>query len=429
MTLAAVLAVAIFGLMLIGVPIGFAILAGSVIAILIMMPGTNLMIVPQQLYGGIDSFTLLAIPCFLLAGSLMAGGGMTERLLTFTNAILGRFRGGLAMSNVLTATIFAGISGSAVADTTAIGRVLIPAMIREGYHPGFAAAVTAAANVMAPIIPPSITFIVVGVLTNQSITRLFLAGVIIGLVYAVAMLIMTAWISHRRGYPVHERTSAEHVWQSFTGAFFALLMPVIILAGIRTGIFNVTECSAVAVLYALFVGSVIYRELTPRKIWHCLVATARLTAVIMLVVGAARIFSWILGYTGLPQQIATGLLALTDSPLVFLIIVNVLLIVVGMFLEANAAIIMLVPVLFPVAQTLGVDVVHFSVVMVVNLCIGLITPPVGLCLNISSLMAGVKLEEGTREVLPFLGFALLVLALLTYFPGLAVWFPNLLMGD
>jgi len=205
-------------------------------------------------------------------------------------------------------------------------------------------------------------------------------------------------------------------------------MPVFIIFGIRTGIFNVTECSAIAVVYALFVGTVVYRELTLKGIYQALAETARLTAVIMIVVGAARIFSWILGYAGLPQQIANAILMVTDSPWVFLILLNILLLIVGMFMEANAALIMLVPVLFPIALQLGLDPIHVSVVIVVNLCIGLITPPVGLCLNLTSLIARVPLEQSTREVLPFLGFALLVLALLTFVPGLATWFPNLLLG-
>jgi tripartite ATP-independent transporter DctM subunit len=428
MSLLVVLVAAILGCMLIGVPIGFAIIAGSLVAILTFVPGANLMIVPQQIFGGLDSFTLLAIPCFLLAGGLMTAGGMTERLLAFTNAVLGRFHGGLAMSNVFAATVFAGISGSAVADTSALGRVMIPAMIRERYHPGFAAAVNAASNVMAPIIPPSIAFIVMGVLTGQSITRLFLAGVMIGLVYGLAMLVTVAWIARKREYPVHGKSSFAEIGRSFRDAVWALMMPLIIILGIRTGIFNVTECSAIAVVYALFVGTVVYRELTPARIYGALVGTARTTAIIMVVVGAAKIFSWILGYAGLPQQIANAFLAATDNPWVFLILLNILLLVVGMFMEANAALIMLVPVLFPVALKLGIDPIHVSVVIVVNLCIGLITPPVGLCLNLSSLMAGVSLEKGTREVLPFLGFALLVLALITFVPGLATWFPDLLLG-
>lgn len=428
MTLVLVLLASIFGLMLIGVPIGFAILVGGSLTILTMMPGANLLVVPQQLFSGLDSFSLLAIPCFLLAGALMSSGGITTRLLDFANAILGRFKGGLAMSNVLSATFFAGISGSAVADTSALGRILIPAMIQSGYKRDFTAAVTAAANVLAPIIPPSIAFIVVGVLTNQSITRLFIAGILIGIVYSVVLLFLILWLARTHDFPVHGRTSLKELGRTFVMALPAIVMPVFIVGGIRTGIFNVTECSAVAVVYALIVGGLVYRELTLRKIFDALVSSAHLTAVIMIIVGAARIFSWILGYTGLPDQIADFLLATTDSPVLFLLMVNVLLLFVGMFVEANAALIMLMPVLYPVAITLGIDPLHFSVVVVVNLCIGLITPPVGLCLNLTALMAGLKLEEAVRAIWPFLGAGFVVLGLLTYFPGLATWLPNLIMN-
>ncbi len=421
------LTLAILLLMLLAVPIGFAILAACIL-VLVAGGGINLMIVPQQLFGGIDSFSLLAIPFFLLAGSFMTGGGMTERLLDFANALLGRLRGGLAMSSIFAATLFAGISGSAVADTSALGRILIPAMTKEGYDPPFASAVVASGNVIAPIIPPSIAFIVIGVLTNQSITRLFLAGVLPGLVYSVAMLVITWWVSRARNYPIHGRASASEIWFGFRRAFFALMMPVFVVLGIRTGVFNVTECSAVAVVYSLIVGTLIYRQIDLKVFIDCLTSSARTTAVIMLIIGAARLFSWILAYFDVPQQVADFILATSQNPLVFLIFVNILLLVVGMFMEANAALVMLLPVLFPISNQLGIDPVHFSVVVALNLCIGLITPPVGLCLNLTCLMARVSLESGTRAVFPFLGFALLVLALLTFVPGLAVWFPNLVMG-
>lgn len=428
MDLLAVLLAAMLGLMAIGVPIAFAILAGGTAAIMLFIPGARLMIVPQQLYGGIDSFTLLAIPCFLLAGSLMTEGGLTRRLIGFANALMGRFRGGLALSNILAAGVFAGISGSAVADTSALGRVMIPAMIREGYAPGFAAAVNASANVMAPIIPPSIAFIVLGVLTGQSITRLFMAGIVIGVLYGLAMMVIAALIAARRNYPVHEASGRAEIAARFREALPALMMPVLIIAGIRTGVFNVTECSAVAVAYALFCGAVLYRELGMRELTTALVSTARTTAVIMIIVGAARLFSWILGYAGLPARIAAFLLEVTSEPALFLLLVNALLLIVGMFLEANAALIMLVPVLFPAAQALGVDQTHLSVVTVVNLCIGLITPPVGLTLNLSALIAEVPLGAAIREVLPFLGFALMVLAALTFVPWLATGLPDLILG-
>jgi len=425
-SLVEILSVAVFGLMLLSVPIGFAILGGCLIALL-WLGGINLMVVPQMVFGGIDAFTLLAIPFFLLTGSLMTAGGMTERLLDFANALLGRFRGGLALSAVLSAALFGGISGSAVADTTALGRILIPAMVRAGYGPGFAASLLASANVVAPIIPPSIAFIVLGVLTNQSITVLFMAGVVPGILYSAVMLFLAWWLSVRAGYPTAERASAREVLHTLGRAAFALVLPLLILLGIRTGVFNVTECSGIAVLYALLVGVFVYRRITPRVFYRCLVSAARTTAIIMLVVGAARLFSWILAYESVPQAVADWMLATLSDPLLFLLLVNLLLLVVGMFLEANAAIVMLIPVLYPVALKLGIDPVHFSVIFALNLCIGLITPPVGLCLNIGCVIARIPLERGARDCLPFLAGALLVLAAITLVPGLSTWFPALVL--
>jgi len=425
MALAEVLLAAIAALMLLAVPVAFSLILAAVIAIL-WVGGINLMIVPQQVIGGVDSLLLLAIPFFLLSGDLMTAGGMTDRLLAFTNAILGRFRGGLAMSNVASAVFMSGISGSAVADTSALGRVLIPAMIKAGYGPGFAAALTASANLVGPMIPPSIVYVIIGVLTNLSITKLFLAGVFPGLVYGLAMLALAYWISRRRGYPVHGRVGAAEVWRTFRAAFWALMMPVLIVSGIRSGVFNVTECSAVAVLYALFVGGVIYRELDLGTIRECLVRTARTTAVIMIVIGGAQVMSWLLAYQGVPQQIADWMLATTRNPWVFLLLVNVFLLLIGTFLENGPALVMLAPVLYPIAAKLGIDPIHFSMIVSMNLVIGLITPPVAICLSIGAVIARIPGSQATREVLPFFAAAVGVLMLVTYVPQLSLWLPNLL---
>lgn len=427
MALAEILLVAVAVLMLLAVPVAFSLIAAAVVAIL-WVGGINLMIVPQQVISGVDSLLLLAIPFFLLAGDLMTAGGMTDRLLAFTNAILGRFRGGLAMSNVASATFMSGISGSAVADTSALGRVLIPAMVKEGYAPGFAAALTAAANIVGPIIPPSITFVIIGVLTNLSVTRLFLAGVVPGFLYAFAMLGMAYWISRVRAYPVHGKSSGAEIWRTFRAAFWALLMPVLIIVGIRTGVFNVTECSAIAVLYALAVGTLAYRELTPKLVMQALVRTARTTAVIMLVIGGAQAMSWLLAYQNVPQQVADWMLAATANPLVFLFLVNVFLILIGTFLENGPALVMLAPVLYPIAAKLGIDPIHFSMVVALNLVLGLITPPVAISLAIGSLIARVPAREVTREVIPFFAAAMVVLGLVTFVPAISLWLPNLLMG-
>jgi C4-dicarboxylate transporter DctM subunit len=321
-----------------------------------------------------------------------------------------------------------GISGSAVADTSAVGRVLIPAMIREGYGAGFSAALTAAANIVGPIIPPSIVFVIIGVLTNLSITRLFLAGVVPGLLYGGAMLAVAYWLSRRRGYPVHGRASGAQIWQAFRTAFWALLMPILIVAGIRTGVFNVTECSAVAVLYALFVGAAVYRELTLRTVVGCLVRTARTTAVIMLVIGGAQAVSWLLAYQNIPQAIADWMLATTRNPWVFLLLVNAFLLLVGTFMENGPALVMLAPVLYPIAVKLGIDPIHFSMIVSLNLVIGLITPPVAICLSIGALIARIPTREATREVTPFFIAAVAVLMLVTFVPQVSLWLPHLLGG-
>ncbi len=427
MEIALALVALIAALLLVALPVAFA-LALTILVIVLWMGGISPMIVAQQIHGGMDSLLLLAIPFFLLAGELMNAGGMTDRLLAFTNALLGRFRGGLAMSNVAAATFMSGISGSAVADTSALGRVLIPAMIKEGYGRGFAAALTASANIVGPIIPPSITFIIIGVLTNLSITRLFIAGIVPGILYSLAMLIMAYAISRRRGYPVHGRATLAEVWSTFRAAFWALMMPVWIIVGIRTGVFNTTECSAIAVLYALFVGGLIYREITFDLFRHALVRTARTTAVIMLVIGGAQAVSWFLAYNAIPETLGAWIAEVARQPWMFLLMVNILLLLVGTFLENAPALVMLVPVLYPVSQTIGIDPIHFCIVVSINLVIGLITPPVAICLSLGTLIARCPASETTREALPFLGAAIAVLLLLTYVPELVLWLPNLMMG-
>lgn len=408
-----------FALMLIGVPIAFAIIAASIVA-LTVIGNIPLMVIPQNLFAGLDSFSLLAIPFFVLAGSLMTSGGITEKLLQLANALMGRFRGGLAMSAVLSSGMFAGISGSAVADTSALGRIMIPAMKKAGYPANFSAGVLAAANVMAPIIPPSIPFIVVATLTNQSVTTLFLAGLVPGLFYMVTMLVMTNWISKRRGYPMHGRSTGAEIWGAAKGAIWALLLPVFVLGGIRSGVFNITECAVIAAVYALFVGVFVYKKIDLRVFIDSLGSAARTTAVIMVIVAAAKAFSWVMAYAGIPRSVADFILENISDPLVFLILVNVILLLVGMFIETNAAIVMLMPVFFPIAVSLGIDPTHFSVLMVVNLCIGLITPPAGLCLNIATVLAKTSLEDGFKGVLPFFLMALFVITMLTLFPQIVL---------
>jgi tripartite ATP-independent transporter DctM subunit len=424
-TLVEILTVALLGLMAIGLPIAFSLIAAGAAA-LWLTSDIPLMVIPQQVFGAVDSFYLLAVPFFLLAGEVMTLSGMTERLLAFANALVGRVRGGLAVSNVAASTMMAGISGSAIADTSAIGKVMIPAMVRAGYDAPFAAAVTASANVVGPIIPPSIALVVIGVLTNLSIGHLFMAGVGPGLLYAAAMALVAWLISVRRGYPVHERAGLRQVLSAARAAAWALALPVLIVGGIRLGVFNVTECAAFAAAYALFVGIVVYRAVTPAVLLQALVNTGHTTAVVALVIGGAQVVSWLLAYNDVPQEIARLILSVSREPWVFLLMVNVLLVFIGTFMENGPAMVMLVPVLFPVATALGIDPIHFAVVISVNLVIGLITPPVALCVSIAAVIGRISAEAAMRAVWPFLGAAMAVQLLITFVPGIALGIPRLL---
>ena len=420
------LAVTLLIAIVIRIPLAFS-LGFSCLIVLWVTGDISMLIIPQRIFAGIDSFSLLAIPFFLLAGNLMTASGITHRLLEFTNAIVGRFHGGLAISNIVASIFFGGISGSAVADTAAVGGVLIPAMIKEGYGKGFSVAVTASSSVVAPIIPPSIVFVVYGVLTGQSITRLFLAGAIPGILYGLALIIMSYYISKKKNYPRYPAAGLREIWIAFKRSALAIFMPIFILGGIVSGVFTVTECSAIAVVYALVVGLFIYRDLHFRDLIPIIRDSSRTTALIMLIVGMAKLFSWVLVSNRVPQVIAAGIMELTSNPLLILLLINIVLLFIGTFMEANAALVMLIPVLFPLTQLAGIDPIHFGVVASMNICLGLITPPVGLCLNLSCEIAGCKLEEGTASIMPFFLVGLISLLIVSVFSQLSLFLPGLLM--
>lgn len=414
-------------LLLIGVPIAFSLALSATIGIF-TIGGIDPMIIAQQLYVGLNSWLLLAIPFFLLAGELMTAGGMTERLLAFCNAVFGRFRGGLAISNVASATFMSGISGSAVADTGALGKILIPAMSRAGYSPAFSAALTASANIVGPIIPPSTVFILIAVLTNLSPLRLFMAAVIPGIVYSLIIGLTALYISRRRNYPAQPAVGLDEVMRTIRNAIWPLLMPVVLIGGIRLGVFNVVESSAVAVVYALFIGFLVYRKLTLAAVGQALVNTTRTTSVIMIVLGGAQAVSWLLAYENAPAMVGDWMVSLADQPWIFLLLLNVFLLLVGTFMETPPALVILCPVVYPVAQKYGIDPYHLSMIIALNLVIGLITPPVAICLSIASLIAGTRSSETMREVLPFLAAAIFAVLLITFFPALSLWLPNLIGG-
>lgn len=420
MLLAVILTLLLTACLLLAVPVGFSLLAAGA-ATIAWVGDIPLMAVPQQVVGGVDNLLLLAIPFFLLAGDLMNSGGITQRLLDFTNALVGRFRGGLALSNVASATVMSGISGSAVADTSALGRVLIPAMVKEGYSRGFAAALTAAANIVGPIIPPSITFVLIGVLTNLSITKLFLAGVVPGVLYSVAMAITAYTISRRRGYPVHAGASLAEVGRAFRAAFWALLMPVLILGGIYSGLFTATESASIAVVYALVIELFVYRKLDGRGLLRVTTETTRLLGALFPVLMMALALNKFLTFEQVPAQMVAQLEQVFDGPGSFILATNALLLVVGCLMDIGSAILILAPILQPVAEAQGMQPVHFGIMMTVNLEIGYLTPPMGLNLIVAMTAFRENFWFICKAVLPFIGLMLVGLAAVALWPALSLF--------
>ncbi|WP_432545854.1 TRAP transporter large permease [Kineococcus sp. SYSU DK004] len=425
--------------MLLRVPIGFALAAASMLA-LVLLGGVPLTIGAQRIVAGITPFPLLAIPLFVLAGGIMNAGGMTARLLALADALVGRLRGGMAQTNVLASLMFGGLSGSAVADISSLGRVLIPAMKERNYRAAYAAAITASSSVVAPILPPSITLIVYGVVSGTSIGQLFFAGVVPAFLYIAVLMVVVHLTVRRRGLTREAveassdpsevgktpRDQVPKVLPSLYRALPALFLPVLVLGGIRGGVFTPTEAAAIAVVYSLLVGLLVYRELTVGRLKDAMAESALMVGLIMLVLAAAQLYSWALTLERVPQAAADAIFSLTTNPFVLLLLINVLLLVVGMFIEANAALIIITPILLPLAVELGVDPVHLGVIIVINLGIGLITPPVGICLLLSAEIAGSNVLNAVRAVAPFILAGIVVLLLVTYIPQISMWLPSVL---
>lgn len=413
-------------LLALGVPIAFCIGLASAVAILMIGPSAPWIIVPNSMLNGMDSFPLMAVPFFVLAGDLMNRGGITIRLVNFANLLVGHVRGGLAQANVVASMLFAGITGSALADTAAIGRIMIPAMEKEGYDRPYAAAVTVASSIIGPIIPPSITMVIFGVTAGVSIGGLFLAGIVPGVLIGVGLMVMAYVMARKRAYPVRMVPVTRHLaWVTTRDALVALLMPLIILGGIFGGIMTPTESAAVAVLYAVVVGLFVLRELTVRDLGAALLRSGMTTAAIMFIVGTARIFADLLGAEQVPQQLVEIVLSLTDERWLILLLINIFLLFVGAVMDTSAAIIILVPVLLPVAVSAGVAPLEFGIIMSVNLIIGLATPPLGICLFVAADIAKISVERIVMAIWPFLVLEIAVLLLITYVPGLAMALPRL----
>ena len=409
--------------LVIGVPIAF-VLGLTPLVVLITQGETPLVLVAQRIFTGMDSPVLMAVPFFILAGNIMSAGGMTGRLVRFCNVLVGSFRGGLAYINVVISMIFAGITGAAVADTSAVGAILIPAMKKDGYDSDFSAAVTATSSTIGPVIPPSIPFILYGVLGEVSIASLFLAGFVPGVLLGFFQMGVVGYYAHKRGYPKSSRPPFRETVKVSIDAFLVLLMPIIILGGILTGIFTPTESACVAVFYSLFIALFVYRDIHLRDLPRIIVKTGATSSLVMLVIGAASIFSWLLASEEIPQLVTETILTLTQSKLLILLLMNILLLIIGTFMELTASLIILVPVLLPLMLKIGVDPLHFGVILVLNLVIGLTTPPVGVCLFIACSIARTSLEKLSRAILPFLLASVAVLIICTYWEGLVMAIPK-----
>jgi C4-dicarboxylate transporter DctM subunit len=368
----------------------------------------------------------MAIPFFILAGTLMEFGGISRRLVNFANALTGHLTGGLGFVTIVTAMFFAALSGSSAATTAAIGSILIPAMINRGYHRNFTGAVQAVSGELGVIIPPSIPMILYAVSTEQSVGEMFIAGIIPGLLIVVSLMITVFIISKKRGYVAEPKVPFSGQVKALKEASLALLMPVIVLGGIYGGIFTPTEAAAVAVAYAFIVGVFVYKEIKWGSVIPLFGRAAITSSIIMFIIANAGLFGWILSRESVPQKVAEFFASISTSPIVFLLIVNALLLVVGMFFETGASIIILAPLLTPVAMSLGIDPIHFGVVMIVNLAIGMCTPPLGINLFISCQIAKIKLEDITKAILPFLFVLILDVLIISYFPSLSLWLTNLL---
>ena len=430
------MAVLQFGLLLgsflvflgLGVPVFFSMGLASLVFILFQGGSVPLNVLASSLVQGIDSFSFLAIPFFFLAGDLMNTGGITRRLLAFSAALVGHVRGGLSHVAIVASMIFSGVSGSAVADASAIGSVMIPAMKADRYPPAYAAAVVASAATMGPIIPPSIAFVVYALLAEVSVGRLFLAGVVPGVLMGVYLMIAAWLIARRRGFPYSPRASFAAVRRTFGGASLALVMPLIIMGGIVFGVVTPTEAGVVAVVYGLVVGVFVFRDLKPRELFRICTDSMINACTILMMIAAAGIFSWLVANMNLGEMLVRFFTGLTASRWVMLLIINVFFLVWGLALDIVVGMVVMVPLLVPVATAYGIDLVQFGVIVTLNLLIGELTPPSGVVLFISAGIAGARLEDVFREAAPFAVALVAVLALVTYVPALSLWLPTLLMG-
>lgn len=406
-----------------GIPIYLALGIGTLVALNVAdMP---LIVLPQKLFAGMNSSSLLCIPFFILAGNIMSRG-LTQKLIDASNALIGWVKGSLAVVTVLASALFGAISGSGVATASAIGGITIPSMKEEGYPDNFAAAIAGMASILGPIIPPSVTLIVYASITDLSVSKLFIGSVIPGILMASGLAIYALYYGKKHDLPVHEKKTPKQIAMTFKDSIWALLMPVIILGGIFGGIFTPTESAAIAVVYALIVCMFIYKDMTLKSFYNVLVDSCIGTATIMMLVGISKSSGYVITTSGLPHQVLNFFSSVTDSKIIVLLLLNLLFLVIGCLMEANAAIIMMTPILLPLLGAFGIDPLQFGIIMSFNLCVGLVTPPVGICLLMTNQIAEASFAKTLKAVLPMLLIGIVVLMMVTYIPPVTTFLPTLI---
>ncbi|OQY51762.1 MAG: C4-dicarboxylate ABC transporter permease [Desulfobacteraceae bacterium 4572_89] len=419
-----ILILSLLFLFAINTPIAIAIGVASVAAVLIQ-GDFNLMMVVQRMFGGTDSFHLMAVPLFMFTGTIMEAGGISRRIIDFANALVGWLPGGLAAVTIVSAMFFAGISGSAAADAAAVGAILIPAMKKSGYDSDFAAAVQASGGSIGVIIPPSIPMIIFGFLTGASIGQLFAAGILPGILIGFSLICVATLISWKKGYSSTTSFSMEKTWIALKRSLLAMGAPMIILGGILFGIFTATESAAIAVVYALVVGMFVYRKIKIKDLGPLFISGAITSAIVMFIIATASVFSWIAAIEDIPAQLAGTLLGLSENPIILLLMINVILLIAGTFIETTAALILLVPMITAMVPALGIDLIQLGVIVVTNLAIGMLTPPMGICLIVSCSISKDSIGAISRRILPFLGILIVDLLIITFYPPITMWMANL----